>query len=187
MFSVEDLLLVYTHLHIIWLGHANICTPMYSDIMEKIEDSDSRSFIPAQLWHMFILSKSNCLQISFKRSNRCLKALPVWQCALFPPAALLSPLKRELLLRVRSEIETVTDGWLSTAIKSLLLIQSRWGSGPEPAALGSHRSNVLAAVLHSELLWRNADERAVVLLIWYWHSFVSFVYLTNDLSHLSPL
>ncbi|XP_017538076.1 eyes absent homolog 3 isoform X3 [Pygocentrus nattereri] len=39
--------------------------------------------------------------------------------------ALLSPLKRELLLRVRSEIETVTDGWLSTAIKSLLLIQSR--------------------------------------------------------------
>ncbi|MCJ8749541.1 hypothetical protein PDJAM_G00177450 [Pangasius djambal] len=39
--------------------------------------------------------------------------------------ALLSPLKRELLLRVRSDIETVTDNWLSTAIKSLLLIQSR--------------------------------------------------------------
>ncbi|KAG7325871.1 hypothetical protein KOW79_010796 [Hemibagrus wyckioides] len=39
--------------------------------------------------------------------------------------ALLSPLKRELLLRVRSDIETVTDSWLSTAIKSLLLIQSR--------------------------------------------------------------
>uniref|UniRef100_A0A8B9KMW7 Eyes absent homolog n=1 Tax=Astyanax mexicanus TaxID=7994 RepID=A0A8B9KMW7_ASTMX len=39
--------------------------------------------------------------------------------------ALLSPLKRELLLRVRSEIETATDSWLSTAIKSLLLIQSR--------------------------------------------------------------
>ncbi|XP_017337310.1 eyes absent homolog 3 isoform X5 [Ictalurus punctatus] len=39
--------------------------------------------------------------------------------------ALLSPLKRELLLRVRSDIETVTDSWLSTAVKSLLLIQSR--------------------------------------------------------------
>ncbi|XP_076864292.1 protein phosphatase EYA3 isoform X2 [Brachyhypopomus gauderio] len=39
--------------------------------------------------------------------------------------ALLSPLKRELLLRVRAEIEAVTDGWLSTAIQSLCLIQSR--------------------------------------------------------------
>ncbi|XP_062865620.1 eyes absent homolog 3 isoform X2 [Trichomycterus rosablanca] len=39
--------------------------------------------------------------------------------------ALLSPLKRELLLRVRGDVETVTDGWLSTAIKALLLIQSR--------------------------------------------------------------
>ncbi|XP_066530560.1 eyes absent homolog 3 isoform X2 [Hoplias malabaricus] len=39
--------------------------------------------------------------------------------------ALLSPMKRDLLLRVRAEIETVTDGWLGTAIKSLLLIQSR--------------------------------------------------------------
>ncbi|XP_053346004.1 eyes absent homolog 3 isoform X2 [Clarias gariepinus] len=39
--------------------------------------------------------------------------------------ALLSPQKRDLLLRVRSDIETVTDSWLSTAIKSLLLIQSR--------------------------------------------------------------
>ncbi|XP_060721470.1 eyes absent homolog 3 isoform X3 [Tachysurus vachellii] len=39
--------------------------------------------------------------------------------------ALLSPLKRELLLRVRSDVEAVTDSWLSTAIKSLLLIQSR--------------------------------------------------------------
>ncbi|KAK1805359.1 hypothetical protein P4O66_019193 [Electrophorus voltai] len=39
--------------------------------------------------------------------------------------ALLSPLKRELLIRVRAEIEAVTDGWLSTAIKSLRLIQSR--------------------------------------------------------------
>ncbi|XP_061597109.1 eyes absent homolog 3 isoform X3 [Cololabis saira] len=38
---------------------------------------------------------------------------------------LLSPMKRELLLRLQSEIENVTDGWLSTALKSLLLIQSR--------------------------------------------------------------
>uniref|UniRef100_H3C5Y9 Eyes absent homolog n=1 Tax=Tetraodon nigroviridis TaxID=99883 RepID=H3C5Y9_TETNG len=37
---------------------------------------------------------------------------------------LLSPLKRELLLRLRSEIETITDAWLSTALKSLLHIQS---------------------------------------------------------------
>ncbi|KAM4630106.1 protein phosphatase EYA3 [Polymixia lowei] len=38
---------------------------------------------------------------------------------------LLSPMKRELLLRLQSEIENVTDTWLSTALKSLLLIQSR--------------------------------------------------------------
>ncbi|KAM6899271.1 LOW QUALITY PROTEIN: protein phosphatase EYA3 [Xenentodon cancila] len=38
---------------------------------------------------------------------------------------LLSPMKRELLLRLQSEIENATDGWLSTALKSLLLIQSR--------------------------------------------------------------
>nr|CAG5897215.1 unnamed protein product [Menidia menidia] len=38
---------------------------------------------------------------------------------------LLSPVKRELLLRLQAEIESVTDAWLSTALKSLLLIQSR--------------------------------------------------------------
>ncbi|KAJ8273434.1 hypothetical protein GJAV_G00101570 [Gymnothorax javanicus] len=38
---------------------------------------------------------------------------------------LLSPLKREMLLRLRADIENVTDAWLSTALKSLLLIQSR--------------------------------------------------------------
>uniref|UniRef100_A0A672Z5M8 Eyes absent homolog n=1 Tax=Sphaeramia orbicularis TaxID=375764 RepID=A0A672Z5M8_9TELE len=38
---------------------------------------------------------------------------------------LLSPMKRDLLLRLQSEIENVTDAWLSTALKSLLLIQSR--------------------------------------------------------------
>lgn len=41
------------------------------------------------------------------------------------PAGLLSPMKRDLLHRLRSEIENVTDAWLSTALKSLLLIQSR--------------------------------------------------------------
>uniref|UniRef100_A0AAQ4QBZ1 Eyes absent homolog n=1 Tax=Gasterosteus aculeatus aculeatus TaxID=481459 RepID=A0AAQ4QBZ1_GASAC len=39
---------------------------------------------------------------------------------------LLSPMKRELLLRLQAEIESVTDTWLCTALKSLLLIQSRW-------------------------------------------------------------
>ncbi|XP_061657962.1 eyes absent homolog 3 isoform X4 [Syngnathoides biaculeatus] len=38
---------------------------------------------------------------------------------------LLSPVKRELLLRLQSDIENVTDSWLTTALKSLLLIQSR--------------------------------------------------------------
>ncbi|XP_075995395.1 protein phosphatase EYA3 isoform X2 [Genypterus blacodes] len=38
---------------------------------------------------------------------------------------LLSPIKRDLLLRLQSEIESVTDAWLRTALKSLLLIQSR--------------------------------------------------------------
>lgn len=39
--------------------------------------------------------------------------------------SLLSPMKRELLVRLQSEIENVTDAWLSTALKSLLLVQSR--------------------------------------------------------------
>lgn len=34
-------------------------------------------------------------------------------------------MKRELLLQLQSDIENVTDAWLSTALKSLLLIQSR--------------------------------------------------------------
>ncbi|XP_061738707.1 eyes absent homolog 3-like isoform X2 [Nerophis ophidion] len=38
---------------------------------------------------------------------------------------LLSPMKRELLLRLQSDINNVTDSWLNTALKSLLLIQSR--------------------------------------------------------------
>ncbi|XP_054592421.1 eyes absent homolog 3 isoform X2 [Nothobranchius furzeri] len=38
---------------------------------------------------------------------------------------LLSPMKKDLLSRLRSEIENITDAWLTTALKSLLLIQSR--------------------------------------------------------------
>uniref|UniRef100_K7GFT2 Eyes absent homolog n=1 Tax=Pelodiscus sinensis TaxID=13735 RepID=K7GFT2_PELSI len=38
---------------------------------------------------------------------------------------LLSPQKREALQRLRTDIEVLTDSWLGTALKSLLLIQSR--------------------------------------------------------------
>ncbi|XP_019367651.1 PREDICTED: eyes absent homolog 3 isoform X1 [Gavialis gangeticus] len=38
---------------------------------------------------------------------------------------LLSPQKRDVLQRLRTDIEVLTDSWLGTALKSLLLIQSR--------------------------------------------------------------
>ncbi|XP_076421436.1 protein phosphatase EYA3 isoform X4 [Peromyscus maniculatus bairdii] len=38
---------------------------------------------------------------------------------------LLSPQRKEALQRLRAEIEVLTDSWLGTALKSLLLIQSR--------------------------------------------------------------
>ncbi|XP_057259570.1 eyes absent homolog 3 isoform X3 [Pezoporus wallicus] len=38
---------------------------------------------------------------------------------------LLSPQKREALQQLRTDIEVLTDSWLETALKSLLLIQSR--------------------------------------------------------------
>lgn len=41
---------------------------------------------------------------------------------------LLSPQKREALQRLRTDIEVLTDSWLETALKSLLLIQSRYGN-----------------------------------------------------------
>ena len=56
-------------------------------------------------------------------------------------AGLLSPLKGELLLRLQSEIENVTDAWLSTALKSLLLIQSR----------SEHRSSFQIEILKATL------------------------------------
>lgn len=46
--------------------------------------------------------------------------------ACFP--GLLSPQKREALQRLRTDIEVLTDSWLETALKSLLLIQSRYGN-----------------------------------------------------------
>ncbi|XP_008329290.1 protein phosphatase EYA3 [Cynoglossus semilaevis] len=39
--------------------------------------------------------------------------------------SLLSPVKRDGLTSLQSQIENVTDAWLSTALKSLLMIQSR--------------------------------------------------------------
>ncbi|KAK1156902.1 hypothetical protein AOXY_G25980 [Acipenser oxyrinchus oxyrinchus] len=39
---------------------------------------------------------------------------------------LLSPMKGDLLGRLQGDVEAVTDSWLGTALKSLLLIQSRY-------------------------------------------------------------
>lgn len=41
-------------------------------------------------------------------------------------AGLLGPGKRDQWLQLRSEIENVTDNWLTLAIKCLTLINSRW-------------------------------------------------------------
>lgn len=60
-----------------------------------------------------MISKSRSIKVVFIRSPR------------LSLSGLLSPMKRDLLLRLQSEIENVTDAWLSTALKSLLLIQSR--------------------------------------------------------------
>lgn len=46
------------------------------------------------------------------------------------PIGLLSPQRKEALQRLRAEIEVLTDSWLGTALKSLLLIQSRYGNCP---------------------------------------------------------
>ncbi|XP_071993026.1 protein phosphatase EYA3 isoform X2 [Engystomops pustulosus] len=40
-------------------------------------------------------------------------------------SALLSPQRRDSLQRLRADIETLTDGWLGTALKCLLLIKTR--------------------------------------------------------------
>lgn len=49
--------------------------------------------------------------------------------SVFIPKGLLSPQRKEALQRLRAEIEVLTDSWLGTALKSLLLIQSRYGNG----------------------------------------------------------
>lgn len=47
----------------------------------------------------------------------------------FIPKGLLEiPQRKEALQRLRAEIEVLTDSWLGTALKSLLLIQSRYGN-----------------------------------------------------------
>ena len=40
---------------------------------------------------------------------------------------LLGPQKRDQWLQLRSEIEGMTDNWLTLALKSLSIINSRWG------------------------------------------------------------
>lgn len=45
------------------------------------------------------------------------------------PKGLLSPQRKEALQRLRAEIEVLTDSWLGTALKSLLLIKSRYENG----------------------------------------------------------
>lgn len=49
--------------------------------------------------------------------------------SVFLPEGLLSPQRKEALQRLRAEIEVLTDSWLGTALKSLLLIQSRYDNG----------------------------------------------------------
>lgn len=49
-------------------------------------------------------------------------------CLFLIPKGLLSPQRKEALQRLRAEIEVLTDSWLGTALKSLLLIQSRYGN-----------------------------------------------------------
>lgn len=61
--------------------------------------------------------------------------MSAWVCCLminvsvFIPKGLLSPQRKEALQRLRAEIEVLTDSWLGTALKSLLLIQSRYENG----------------------------------------------------------
>lgn len=67
------------------------------------------------------------LLIEFRPCGEEAQRLSIDVCFVsFGLPGLLNPMKRELLLRLQSEIENVTDSWLSTALKSLLLIQSRF-------------------------------------------------------------
>lgn len=59
-----------------------------------------------------------CVGLAHSAGKTCGSCLP----------GLLSPQKREALQRLRTDIEVLTDSWLETALKSLLLIQSRYGN-----------------------------------------------------------
>ncbi|XP_078538640.1 protein phosphatase EYA3 isoform X3 [Lissotriton helveticus] len=60
-----------------------------------------------------------------KLAFRYRRVKEIYDCYKSNAAGLLSPQRRESLQRLRSDIETLTDAWLGTALKSLLLIQSR--------------------------------------------------------------
>ncbi|KAM4046871.1 protein phosphatase EYA3 isoform 3-T4 [Anomaloglossus baeobatrachus] len=60
-----------------------------------------------------------------KLAFRYRKVIEVYEKYKNNVSALLSPQRRDSLQRLRADIETLTDGWLGTALKCLLLIQSR--------------------------------------------------------------
>ncbi|XP_069612741.1 eyes absent homolog 3 isoform X2 [Ranitomeya imitator] len=60
-----------------------------------------------------------------KLAFRYRKVIEVYEKYKGNVSALLSPQRRDSLQRLRADIETLTDGWLGTALKCLLLIQSR--------------------------------------------------------------
>ena len=49
-------------------------------------------------------------------------------CSIDISAGLLGPQKREQWLQLRSEIEALTDNWLTMALKSLNIINSRYST-----------------------------------------------------------
>ncbi|XP_075052005.1 protein phosphatase EYA3 [Mixophyes fleayi] len=60
-----------------------------------------------------------------KLAFRYRKVIEVYEKYKSNVSGLLSPQRRDSLQRLRADIETLTDGWLGTALKCLLLIQSR--------------------------------------------------------------
>lgn len=60
-----------------------------------------------------------------KLAFRYRKVMEVYEKYKNNVSALLGPQRRDSLQRLRADIETLTDGWLGTALKCLLLIQSR--------------------------------------------------------------
>ncbi|KAM8975763.1 protein phosphatase EYA3 isoform 2-T2 [Pelodytes ibericus] len=60
-----------------------------------------------------------------KLAFRYRKVIEVYEKYKSNVSGLLSPQRRDSLQRLRADIEALTDGWLGTALKCLLLIQSR--------------------------------------------------------------